>query len=103
MKRYTLLLSLLLTFALATTLSAQSLAGISIEAKSVPIIVYIDNTRVCNLWSKPMRGSELYTIAIFTSRVMVQSTLMPRGIFLWITDARVIETIMVALVGITHL
>ena len=48
MKRYTLLLSLLVTFALATTLSAQSLAGISVEAKSVPIIVYIDNTRVCN-------------------------------------------------------
>lgn len=35
MKRYTLLLALLLTFAFATTLSAQSLAGISVEAKSV--------------------------------------------------------------------
>ena len=50
-----------------------------------------------------MRGSELYTTAIFISRVMVQSTLMPRGIFPWITDAQAIETIMVALVGITHL
>ena len=48
MKRYTLLLSLLLTFALATTLSAQSLAGISVEARSVPIVVYVDNTQVCN-------------------------------------------------------
>ena len=48
MKRYTLLLSLLVTFALATTLSAQSLAGISVEARSVPIVVYVDNTQVCN-------------------------------------------------------
>ena len=48
MKRYSLFLSLLLTFALATTLSAQSLAGISVEARSVPIVVYVDNTQVCN-------------------------------------------------------
>ena len=48
-----------------------------------------------------MRGSVLYMIAIFISRAMVHSILMPRGIFLWITGAQAIETIMVALVGIT--
>lgn len=47
MKRFFLFPLLLLSFALGAKLSAQTLSGISIEAQSAPIVVYIDNTQVC--------------------------------------------------------